>query len=417
MSETPHYDVLIVGAGHAGGQAAISLLQAGFTGTIGIVGMESFQPYDRPALSKDYFSGAKTFERLLLRPQAFWEDRGITFHHGHQIAAVEPTTRRVAALDGAIFRYGTLIWAAGADPRNLPCPSAEYRDVHTIRNRADVDRILASLNEVKQVVVIGGGYIGLEAAAVLRKFGKGVTLLEAQDRLLARVAGPALSAFFASEHVAHGVDVQLGAQVAALEGSGGRLQSVMLSDGRRLNADMVIAGIGVIPAIGPLEHAGADCGNGVLVDEQCLTSLDNIYAIGDCALHHNPFAQGAAIRLESVQNANDMAKIAAQSIVGKEPAARDVPWFWSNQYDIRLQTIGLLGGYDEEIIRGDPASRSFSVVYLKHGRVKALDCINATKDYVQGKELVLKAARLPTALLADVSVPLKSMLTAAAEHA
>ncbi|KAK0341177.1 hypothetical protein LTR94_027493, partial [Friedmanniomyces endolithicus] len=280
--------------------------EAGFTGSIGIVGMENHQPYDRPALSKDYFSGAKTFERLMLRPPAFWSERGITFHHDHQIVAIEPQTRRIVALDGAMFRYETLIWAAGADPRNLSCPGAGYAGVHTIRKRADVDRMLANLDTVQHVVVIGGGYIGLEAAAVLRKFNKDVTLLEAQDRLLGRVAGPTLSAFFASEHVAHGVDVQLGAQVAALEGNEGQIETVALSDGRRLKADMVIAGIGVIPAVGPLEQAGAYCANGVVVDDCCRTSLENIYAIGDCAQHQNPFADGAAIRLESVQNANDM---------------------------------------------------------------------------------------------------------------
>ena len=411
------HDVLIVGGGHAGGQAAANLRRAGFQGTIGIVGKEAHQPYDRTALSKDYFSGKKAFERLQLKPATFWADQRVTFHHGQEVAAVEPLTRRLATFDGAIFRYGKLIWAAGADPRPLTCQGAGYGGVHTIRNRSDVDRILAEMDGVEKVVIVGGGYIGLEAAAVLRQMGRQVTLLEAQHRLLGRVAGPTLSSFYASKHAENGVDVQLDAQVSALRGSDGRVSSVVLADGRELDADLVIVGIGVVPAVTPLANAGADCPNGVMVDDQCRTSLDDIYAIGDCALHLNAHAPGSAIRLESVQNANDMARIATQSILGQPVDEREVPWFWSNQYDVRLQTIGLLNGFDEEIVRGDPASGSFSVIYRQQGRVKALDCVNATKDYVQGKELVMRAALLPTDTLADATVPLKEMIGAAREPA
>ncbi len=412
MTETACYDVLIVGAGHAGGQAAISLRQAGFAGTIGVIGFELEQPYDRPSLSKDYLSGAKAFDRLQLRPHSFWEDRRVTFHQGHQIVAVEPTAGRVAALDGSIFKYGKLIWAAGAIARQLSCPGANFGGVHYIRNRADVDRIIGELPAAENIVIVGGGYIGLEAASVFRKFGKRVSILEAQDRLLSRVAGPALSDFFAREHAAHDVDVLLNAQLAEIEGSDGRLNSVVLTNGRSMSVDMVVVGIGIIPAVDPLRNAGADCPNGVLVDEHCRTSINGIYAIGDCALQESAFAAGASIRIESVQNANDMARAVAQSIVGNAVPDRELPWFWSNQYDLRLQTVGLLTGYDEEIIRGDPASRSFSVIYRRNGKVKALDCVNATKDYVHGKELVLKAAELPAEMLADPSLPLKSLVAA-----
>lgn len=245
----------------------------------------------------------------------------------------------------------------------------------------------AAAETAQQIVVIGGGYIGLEAAAVLTKAGKKVVLLEALDRVLARVAGEDLSRFFEKEHRDHGVDLRLGAQVAAIEGDT-HVTGVRLADGEVIPADLVIVGIGIVPAVEPLLAAGAEGGNGVLVDPLCRTSLPDIYAIGDCAAHANDFAEGAVIRLESVQNANDQANVVAKGICGAEAPYHAIPWFWSNQYDLKLQTAGLSTGHDRAVLRGDPASRSFSVVYLKAGKVIALDCVNATKDYVQGRMLV-----------------------------
>jgi 3-phenylpropionate/trans-cinnamate dioxygenase ferredoxin reductase subunit len=270
---------------------------------------------------------------------------------------------------------------------------------------------MAALPDVTHIAVIGGGYIGLEAAAVLTKLGKQVTLLEALPRVLARVAGEVLSSFYEAEHRAHGVDLRTGASVVAMRGEGGHVTGVELADGAIVAAQMVIVGIGIIPATAPLIAAGADGGNGVAVDGHCRTSLSHIYAIGDCAAHANDFADGAVIRLESVQNANDQATLVAKTIcaAGPPPYAA-TPWFWSNQYDLKLQTVGLSMGHDTAIVRGDPAARSFSVVYLNGGRVIALDCVNLVRDYAQGRKLVEARAMIDPERLADSSVALKDLL-------
>lgn len=405
------YDVLIVGAGHGGAQAAIMLRQLGFAGSIAIVGDEPELPYERPPLSKDYLAGAKGFERLLIRPERFWSERAVTMILATRVTAVDPQEHEVSTDRGVRIGYGVLIWAAGGRPRALPCPGADGADIHAIRTRADVDRLMATLAGTERVAIVGGGYIGLEAAAVLAKLGKRVSLFEALPRVLARVAGPDLSRFYEAEHRAHGVDLWLGAQVEAfeLDAAGERLAGVRLVDQQMIRADMAIVGIGIVPAVEPLLAAGAAGSNGVDVDAQCRTSLPDVYAVGDCAAHVNRFAGGARIRLESVQNANDQATVAAKTIVGEDVAYDAVPWFWSNQYDLRLQTVGLSAGHDATVLRGDPATRAFSVVYLKAGRVIALDCVNATKDYVQGRALVAAGAAIEPAALADATRPLKEL--------
>lgn len=404
-----HFDVLIVGAGHGGAQAATALRQRNFAGTIGLVGDEPELPYERPPLSKEYLGGERPFERMLIRPASFWEERAIVVLTGTAVQEVDPAAGVVTTADGSRIFYKSLIWATGGRPRRLACAGSDLAGVHAVRTRADVDRLAGELASVRRIVVVGGGYIGLEAAAMLSKFGKQVTVLEAQDRVLARVAGVTLSRFFEAEHRAHGVEVRLGALVDRLEGSDGRVAGVRLADGERLAAEMVIVGIGIAPATEPLLAAGAEGGNGVAVDGHGRTSLPGVFAIGDCALHANRFADGAAVRLESVQNANDMAAIVAATITGEPKIYDSVPWFWSNQYDLRLQTVGLSTGYDREVVRGDPATRSFSVIYLKAGRVAALDCVNATKDYVQGRALVLAGAECSAERLADASRPLKDI--------
>jgi 3-phenylpropionate/trans-cinnamate dioxygenase ferredoxin reductase component len=411
-----HYDVLIVGAGHAGAQAAIALRQNKFAGSIAIVGDEPELPYERPPLSKDYLAGEKAFERLLIRPPSFWEERNVAMLLVRRVTAVDAVAHMVTAGSEAIG-YGTLIWAAGGAPRSLVCSGHDLGGVHAIRTRADVDRLVGELPAIQKVVVIGGGYIGLEAAAVLTKFGKRVTVLEAQDRVLARVAGEPLSGFYEAEHRAHGVDLRLGVTVDCIEEQDGRAAGVRLADGEILPCEMVIVGIGIVPAVEPLLAAGAAGGNGVTVDAQCRTSLADIHAIGDCALHANAFADGAEIRLESVQNANDMANAVARTLTGVPTDYHAVPWFWSNQYDLRLQTVGLSLGHDQVVTRGDTGSRSFSVIYLREGRVIALDCVNATRDYVQGRALVTRGATIDPARLADAAVPLKEMDAASVEQA
>lgn len=402
------YDVLIVGAGHAGAQAAISLRQLGFEGSVGMIGDERDPPYERPPLSKEYFAGDKPFERILIRPAAFWGERQVDLLLGKRVKSVDPIGKFVEA-GGEEIGYGKLIWCTGGSPRLLTCSGAEAHNVHAVRRRGDVDAMMAKLDSVHHVTIIGGGYIGLEAAAVLTKFGKTVVLIEAQDRVLARVAGEDLSRFYEAEHRAHGVDLRTGAKMDCIEVSDSRATAVRMADGESIATDMVIVGIGIIPETGPLIAAGAAGGNGVDVDEYCRTSLPDVYAVGDCAAHANRFAGGAHMRVESVQNANDQAKTAVAHIMGKDEPYDAVPWFWSNQYDLKLQTVGLSVGYDHTILRGDPASRSFSVVYLKGGKVIALDCVNAVKDYVQGRAHVLSGAMLDLAQLGDASVPLKEV--------
>jgi 3-phenylpropionate/trans-cinnamate dioxygenase ferredoxin reductase subunit len=257
-------------------------------------------------------------------------------------------------------------------------------------------------------VVVGGGYIGLEAASVLRKFDKQVVLLEALDRVLSRVAGERLSRFYEEEHRAQGVDLRLEARVASIEGED-EVTGVRLEDGGVVDCQMVVVGIGIVPSVEPLIAAGAEAANGVAVDRQCRTSIPDIFAIGDCAYHANGFADGEGIRLESVQNAHDQATVAAKAIMGEDAPYDAVPWFWSSQYDLKLQTVGLSQQHDQAVLRGDPRHRSFSIVYLKQGRVVALDCVNATRDYVQGRKLVMERLPLDPVALADAQTPLKDI--------
>ncbi|MBD8620164.1 FAD-dependent oxidoreductase [Sphingomonas sp. CFBP 13728] len=409
MSELEYYDVLIVGAGHAGAQAAISLRQRNHGGTIALLGDEPSLPYERPPLSKEYLSGDKPFERILLRPATFWSDRAITLRPELTVVSVDVEAHRVTTATGGVIGYGTLIWATGGSPRRLTCAGHDLKGVHSVRTRLDVDRMIAELPSVQRVVVIGGGYIGLEAAAVLTKLGKHVTLVEAQDRVLARVAGEPLSRFYEAEHRAHGVDLRTGVAVSCIEGADGAASAVRLANGELLECQMVIVGIGIVPAVAPLLAAGAAGDNGVLVDGHCRTTLPDVFAIGDCAAHANAFANGATIRLESVQNANDQATTVAKMLTGAPERYHAMPWFWSNQYDLKLQTVGLSTGYDEAVLRGDPAERSFSVIYLKAGRVIALDCVNRVRDYVQGRALVVGSVHADPTSLADPTIDLKTI--------
>jgi 3-phenylpropionate/trans-cinnamate dioxygenase ferredoxin reductase component len=401
--------VIIVGAGHGGAQAAIALRQNGYAGPVTMIGREPEIPYERPPLSKDYLAREKEFERIQIRPAAFWTDKQVDMLLGQAVISIAPEAHEVTLSSGQKLDYTHLIWAGGGEPRRLDCAGCDLAGIHVVRTRADVDAIMAELRGVESVTVIGGGYIGLEAAAVLRKLGKAVVLIEALPRVLARVAGPELSAFYEAEHRAQGVDIRTGIGVMALKGEG-RVSAVLLADGSTVATDLVIIGIGIIPSVAPLRDAGAAGDNGVLVDQQCRTSLPDIFAIGDCAAHVSDFADGATIRLESVQNANDQATIAAKTICGESAIYGATPWFWSNQYDLKLQTVGLSSGYDQTVLRGDPAMRSFSLVYLKNGEVRALDCVNSVKDYVQGRKLVEARAVVDPAKLADTSVPLKELI-------
>ena len=404
------YDVIIVGAGHGGAQAAIALRQMEYGGTIAMIGDEPEPPYERPALSKEYLAGEKPFERILLRPANFWAGRGIDLLTGNRVSAVDPQKKTITLSSDETVSYGKMIWATGGSPRMIDCPGHQARNVFAVRRRSDVDQIISRLGSVHHITVIGGGYIGLEAAAVFTKMGKKVTVLEALDRVLSRVAGTSLSAFYEAEHRRQGVDLRVNAQLGKIAvNDAGEAKAAVLTDGDVIATDMIIVGIGIIAEVGPLIAAGAAGGNGVDVDSLCRTSLADIYAVGDCAAHGNRFADGEHIRLESVQNANDQAKVAASDIAGQPSEYDAIPWFWSNQYDLKLQTVGLSMGYDTEILRGNPDNRQFSVAYLRTGRLIALDCINMVKDYVQGRKAIILRDVLDQAQLADASIPIKEI--------
>ncbi|MEM7666832.1 MAG: FAD-dependent oxidoreductase [Pseudomonadota bacterium] len=405
-------DVIIVGTGHGGAQAAIALRQQGHDGSIMMIGRENTPPYERPPLSKEYLAGDKGFERIMIRPERFWAEKNIDLRLGSGVAEIDPLAHTVTLSDGSVIGYRKLIWSGGGDPRRLPCSGANRSNVFYVRDKRDADAMMAALeNGAKNAVVIGGGYIGLEAAAVLRKLGCEVTLVETMDRVLARVAGEELSRFYEDEHRRQGVDVRLEHGVTEVVGEEKIATGVKLDNDDILSCDMVVVGIGIVPAVGPLIAAGAAGSNGVDVDFCCRTSLDDVYAIGDCAAHANPYADQAVIRLESVQNAHDMANTVARAIMGEKEPYNALPWFWSNQYDLKLQTAGLSLGYDATVLRGDPETRKFTVIYLKEGRPIAFDCVNMMKDYVQGRKLLEKGIeKVDPALLADTDVPLKELL-------
>lgn len=404
------YDVVIVGGGHAGAQTAIALRQLGFGGSIAILGKEPELPYDRPPLSKEYLSGRVEFASMLLRSAEFWNEQRVTLQLGHEVTSIDAAAKEVGCGNGARLGYGALVWATGGAPRMLSCEGADLPGVHTIRTRADIDRLRGDLDAAKQVVIVGGGYIGLETAAVLTEMGKSVVVVEEKDRVLARVAGEIISRFYEAEHRAHGLELRLGCVVTRIRAVEGKAAGVEVADGDVIEGDLVIVGVGIVPAVAPLLCAGATAGlTGVAVDASCRTSLADVYAVGDCAEHPNPFWDGGSIRLESVQNANDQAMVAAQCIMGSAASYSAVPWFWSNQYDLRLQTAGLSAGHDACVLRGDPGQRSFSLVYLKQGRVVAIDCVNATKDFIQGKALVANRVEPDINRLMDVSTPLREL--------
>lgn len=412
------YDVLIVGSGHGGAETAIALRKAGFDGTVAIVGEEPELPYERPPLSKEYLSGKATFDQILIRPSGFWSDQGITMLLGQRVIAVDHSARLASLAVGPQIAYHQLVWAAGGTARRLRCDGADLNGVHTIRSHADVRNLRDELAVIRKAIVIGGGYIGLEAAATLRELGKEVVLIEALDRVLARVAGEPISRFFEAEHRARGVDIRLETAVDSLQGRDGRVCGVRLTDGTLIECGLAIVGIGIVPVVAPLLAAGAAGDDrGVVVDAQCRTSLFGVFAVGDCAVYANRFADGIQVRVESVQNANDQALVVAQTIVGQSASYETPPWFWSNQYDLKLQSVGLSVGHDGVVVRGNQATRSFSVVYLKQGQIIAMDCVNATQDYVQGRKLVARRAHPDPAMLARSDMSLKDVLQTETEGA
>lgn len=406
-------DVLIVGGGHAGAMAAIGLRQNGFTGSITMVGDEAALPYERPPLSKAYLNGSLEQHRLYLRKAEFWQDRDIDMRLSTSVTHLDAQDRAATLSSGETIRFTWCILATGGRARPLPVPGADLAGVHYLRTLADVDGIRASLTPGARLAVVGGGYIGLEVAASARKLGHEVTLIEALDRVLARVTSPVVSRFFETKHRQEGVNVLLNTGVTAIEGTDGRVTGVRLSSGEVVPADAVVVGIGIIPNCELAIETGLACDNGIVVDELCRTANPNIFAIGDVARHPNVFAPGP-LRLESVPNAVDQAKTVVGVITGNPVPYADLPWFWSDQYDIKLQAAGLAIDYDDIVVRGSPEASPFSVCYLRGGTLIAIDCINSIKDFMAAKKLIASQATPDRALLADPAVALKDLTAVAA---
>ena len=396
--------VVIIGAGQAGVQAAASLRAEGFTGAITMVGDEPFPPYQRPPLSKAYLAGDFARERLFLKPESFFVEAKCNLKLQARAEAIDRGAKTVRLTNGGVLPYDRLLIATGSRVRKLPIPGAELSGIHYLRGIEDVDRLKRDFRSGARFVVAGGGYIGLEVAAVARKLGLDVTVIEAMDRVMARAVSPHLSAFYEAEHRAHGVRFLLHAAAQSFEGAT-RVERVMTNAGA-VPADVVLVGIGILPNVELAQAAGLACDNGIVVDETAVTSDPDIYAAGDCTNH--PGFAGARERLESVQNAIDQAKHAALGLLGRPTLYREVPWFWSDQYDLKMQIAGLIKPGDEAVVRGDPASRKFAVFHLRAGAVAAVEAVNAPPEYIVGRKLVGAGARVAAAKLADTSVSVKS---------
>jgi 3-phenylpropionate/trans-cinnamate dioxygenase ferredoxin reductase component len=378
--------VLVIGAGQAAAQLAMSLRQGGFGERIVIIGDEPYLPYQRPPLSKKFLSERREPHVLFLRPEKFWRDQNVAFELGACVAAVEPAHRRVTFTDGREIDYGTLVFASGTSARMPPIPGLTQAGVHVVRRIDDVAKLRPALDNARRVVIIGGGYIGLEVAAVVRGEGREVLVLEALERVLKRVTGPPVSEFYTAYHRERGVDVRLGAKILSLERDGtGAL--VRLEPDERIATDLVLVATGARANDEIARAAGIACEDGILVDAQARTSTPGVYAIGDCTRFPSR-RYGRRLRLESVQNAIDQAKAAAASILGAPQPYDPVPWFWSDQYDLKLQMAGLADGCDDVTIVGDVAARRFSVEYRRAGRLIAVDAVNDARAHMLSRRRI-----------------------------
>ena len=397
--------LVIVGAGHAAGQLVASLAQEKFQGTVTLVGDEAYPPYQRPPLSKKYLAGELALDRLYLKPAAFYEKFGTRMLLGRHVERIERSARRVVLADGSTLDYTSLVLATGSRPRKLALPGADLPGIAYLRSIADVEAIRARFSPGTTLAVVGGGYIGLELAAVAVKLGLAVTVLEQAPRLMMRGVGPVVSAFYERLHREEGVAVHTGVVVQGFEGEG-RVERVVCA-GMRIVADLVVVGVGALPNIELAQAAGLATTNGIDVDLQCRTDDPAIYAIGDCTNQHHPILD-RRLRLESVHNALEQARMAAAAICGLPAPPDQVPWFWSDQYDVKLQTAGLSDRHDEAIVRGQPGEgRSFAVFYLSDGVLVACDAMNRTAEFMMSKVLIGTRARVDKGTLADERVPVK----------
>ena len=401
--------IVIAGAGHAAGQVVATLKQQKFAGKIVLIGDEPFLPYQRPPLSKKYLSGEMPPERLYVKPPSFYDDPQIEIRLNTRVVAVHRDDHRVAVNTGDDIHYDKLVLALGSRVRQMPVPGAELAGIHYLRDIADVDAIRAEMDQNRNLLIVGAGYIGLEVAAVARQSGLDVTVVEMAERVMSRVVSPEISDFYQIEHAARGVNLRLATGISAFRGDA-RVDSVETSDGEQIPADFVVVGVGILPNTELAAEAGLAIDNGIVVDDRCQTSDPDIFAIGDCSMHPNAIYD-RPLRLESVQNALEQAKTAASNICGKEAHYSEVPWFWSDQYDLKLQIAGLSDGYDSVVIRGNPADRSFACLYLRDGVLIATDAVNAPRDFVQSKALIAARARIDPEILSDNDVQLKEMTT------
>lgn len=399
--------IVIIGAGQAGAQAVASLRADGFTGPITMVGDEPYLPYQRPPLSKAYLQGKLERERLFLKPEAFYTEAHCELILGNAAQSIDRAAKEVVLADGRKLPYDKLLLATGSRVRRINIPGADLPGIHYLRGIADVDRLRPAFQPGAKLVVVGGGYIGLEVAAVARKADLDVTVIEALDRVMARAVSPRISAFYQDVHTQAGVHFHMGTSVKAFEGAG-KLEAVR-ADGKLYPADIALVGIGIMPNMELAKEAGLACDDGIVVDRNCTSTTDpSIYAAGDCTKHYG--RDGNPIRLECVQNAIDQAKHAALAMAGKPTTYSEVPWFWSDQYDLKLQIAGLAWPGDELVLRGDPAARKFAIFHLRKGAVAAVEAVNAAPEYLIGRKLIADGTHVAPERLADTTIPIKNIV-------
>ena len=403
-------EIVIVGAGQAGVQAAASLRAEGFEGRLTMFGEEPFPPYQRPPLSKAYLAGAFERERLFLKPESFFVESRCELRLGAMVEQIHPDLCEVILANGDRIPYGKLLLATGARVRPISVPGSDLAGIHYLRSIEDVDQLRPFMSPGKRLVVVGGGYIGLEVAAVAIEHGLHVTVLETARRVMERAVSETLSIFYQEEHAAKGVDIRLGHSVEGFEGRD-RVERVITAQGS-FAADFVLVGIGVVPNSEIAGHAGLKTDNGIVVDACTRTSDSNIFAAGDCTNHPTFLFAGenGRVRLESVQNAIDQAKHAALAMIGRPKPYREVPWFWSDQYDLKLQIAGLSAAGDTRVVRGNPKERKFAVFHVRGNVLAAVEAVNAAPEYIVGRKLIAAGKKIDVKELADTSVHMKSFV-------
>ena len=404
--------IIIAGAGHAAGQIAVSLRQEGFLGRIVMVGEEPYLPYQRPPLSKKYLSGELELERMYVRHQKFYDEHKIDIRLSTRVEKINRNDQTVVLSDGQEEQYGFLVLATGSHVRKLQIPGHDLEGVHYLRSVEDVHRIQQGFRPGARLVIIGAGYIGMETAAVAVTHGLDVTVVETADYIMARALAPEVAAFFDKVHRDAGVKIMCGRDPNAEILGDGKVEILRGADGQDRPADLIIAGIGILPTTDIAAEAGIECADGIIVDECCRTSDPHIVAIGDCTNHPNHLL-GRRLRLESVHNAQEQAKTAAATLCGKLKPYNQIPWFWSDQYDLKLQIVGLSGDHDQVIIRGDFADRSFAAFYMKGDLLIAVDAVNSAREFMLSKKLIAQGARIEPEILADTSIDFKELANAA----